>query len=64
MSLILASVAGVEWVSFDDGYEADFMVTVEPAKPPPEIPPPCWDARPIDADRAIAAVRDMARGTR
>ena len=55
---------GVEWVSFDDGYaEADFtIITVEPAKPPPEIPPPCWDAMPVDADKAMAAVRALCGG--
>lgn len=26
---------------------------------PPEIPPPCWDTRPIDANRAMAATRAM-----
>lgn len=32
----------------------------EPApKPPPEIPPPCWDDREIDAEKAMAAVRAM-----
>jgi hypothetical protein len=25
----------------------------------PEIPPPCWDEREIDADKAVAAVRAM-----
>lgn len=28
----------------------------------PEIPPPVWDEREIDADKAMAAVRSMCGG--
>jgi hypothetical protein len=28
----------------------------------PEVPPPVWDDRPIDADRAMAAVRALSGG--
>lgn len=60
--MIAATIAGVEWVSFDDDQEGDFTLVVEPARPPPEIPPPIWDTRPIDSDRCMAAVRAMSRG--
>jgi hypothetical protein len=56
------SLSGVviEWIVSDeaslDDLADDAAVTL---KPPPEIPPPVWDARPIDADRAMAAVRAM-----
>lgn len=62
------SIAGmsVEWISVDEGFGDDctalgtyvdgVLVDVRPA---PEVPPPVWDDRPIDPDRAMAAVRAM-----
>jgi hypothetical protein len=35
---------------------------VEPAKPIPEIPPECWNDRPIDAQRCLDAMRAMCKG--
>lgn len=61
--VIPALLPGVEWVSFDDGSDGEFNLTytLEPAKQP-EIPPPCWDQRPIDSEKAIQAVRAMCGG--
>lgn len=38
------------------------QAVAEPAKPEPEVPPPVWDDRPIDADRAMAAVLALSGG--
>lgn len=35
---------------------------IQPAQPIPEIPPPCWDERPIDAQRCLDAMRAMCKG--
>lgn len=50
-----------DYVIVEDGdLEAmAFVERLEAAKPPPEVPPPCWDNRPIDCDRAMEAVRAM-----
>lgn len=37
---------------------------VGPRKPPPEVPPPVWDMRPINADAAMAAVRSSCESYR
>lgn len=34
---------------------------VEPAKPIPEIPPPVWDSRPIDAQRCMDAIHALCK---
>lgn len=54
----------VEYVICDEGdLEAfAFVQRLEAAIPPPEVPPPCWDGRPIDADRCHEATRAMCAG--
>jgi hypothetical protein len=49
------------WVGADLSYGDGGMEVTEIA-PPPEVPPPVWDQRPIDGARAMAAVRSMSRG--
>lgn len=49
----------VEYVVVDDETAADCAALLESIKPPPEVPPPCWDAPPVDPDRAMAAVRAL-----
>lgn len=49
-------------VGFDEGCAEGDMTAwtiIEPVTAGPEVPPPVWDDRPIDADRAMAAVRAM-----
>ena len=41
---------------------SDEGMEVTEIAPPPEVPPPVWDQRPIDGARAMAAVRAMSRG--
>ena len=43
--------------------EVEEVEESEPAKPAPEIPPPCWDDRKIDAQRCIEAMRAMCGAT-
>lgn len=44
------------------------FVTIEDAEeepePGPEVPPPCWDERPIDGAKAMEAVRLACGGSR
>jgi len=47
----------------DEDYEANaFAERLASAAKAPEVPPPCWDARPLDSDRCMEAVRSMSRG--
>jgi hypothetical protein len=33
----------------------------EPVKAGPQVPPECWNSRPVDADRCMSAIREMCR---
>jgi len=48
----------------DGSFMANFFPSMEEEKKGPEVPPPVWDTRPIDAERAISAVRAMCRDAR
>ncbi len=43
-------------------FTAEGPVVVE--KPKPEVPPPCWDERPIDGARAMQEIRVLCGGHR
>lgn len=61
--MIPALLPGVEWVAFDDGSEGDFVFAIQPEPVKgPEVPPPCWDARPVSADAAMKATRALCGG--
>jgi hypothetical protein len=47
---------------YDYAYISDEGMEVTEIAPPPEVPQPAWDQRPIDGARAMAAVRAMSRG--
>ena len=36
-------------------------LSIQPFKVP-ALPAPCWDTRPIDAEEAMKAIRDLSRG--
>jgi hypothetical protein len=50
--------AGSAAYALDLGTQIDAVEVTEG----PEVPPPVWDDRPIDADRAMAAVRALSGG--
>lgn len=56
MSLVATHADGTIFWHFSDEVE---LTEIEPAKCPPEIPPPVWDCRPVTGDDAMAAVRAM-----
>jgi hypothetical protein len=48
----------------DDGsYEHRYVPFEDPCPAPsgPQVPPECWNSRPVDADRCMSAIRDMCR---
>lgn len=61
--MFIPSWPNVYIVTDEDRADCDAALALverlEAAKPPPEVPPPCWDNRPIDCDRAMEAVRAM-----
>jgi len=42
------------WVTVVDGLSVK-------EEPKPEIPPPIWDSRPIDAEKCMAVVREFCK---
>jgi hypothetical protein len=50
---------GMSVVFIEDG---DYVICEPEAEKKPEVPPECWNDRPISAEACMAAVRAMCKG--
>lgn len=52
----------MSWVYDEDGCYRQEPDVIEPAEPIPEIPPECWNDRPISGVTCMEAVRSLCGG--